>query len=487
MSTWFYYDSNGQKQGPVSGGQLKGLAKAGLITPGTLVETEDGKTALAKKVNGLTFGTLPQPETIQPVVPNPVPIAPPQTTALSVPTTSLPATSPPIASLLVPLPSNDASLSTLQQGEAPVSAKRRTRRKWVLALVAFVALILAGYTLVPGVMRHIPLLNIVAPKSYQRGTGSYVVRYADRSYDRAQWKMVWSADNVGVDASLGIIGGWDANNLAVGNAERYAASPFDRFPGIVLRDGHWLVLDEEFRNPYFTGANTFYASGPRYIYRFDPSGYSMEEEMHGYAVTHQLDENYFQLCDRRSEVLYERVNGKFIQVRDDEKKRWIWRENNANTQHKVELKVFHSFRNGKALAYYPDEQFMIRYRDGLWYEHYETTHTGNVNCLWAINEDNFILVGHEGITRFREGKESHPTVNVSGWSFRGYWLAVWGVSMDKFWVIDSKGNVAQFDDGNVRGVVRGPQLDEGEVFRDTWVSPEGVVYAVTEKEVYRLD
>ena len=57
-TTWFYYDSEGQKQGPVSGGRLKGLAKTGLITPETVVETEDGKTALAKKVKGLTFVEL---------------------------------------------------------------------------------------------------------------------------------------------------------------------------------------------------------------------------------------------------------------------------------------------------------------------------------------------------------------------------------------------------------------------------------------------
>ena len=54
-TTWYYFDSNGEKQGPISGGRLKGLAKAGLITPETVVETETGKTALAKKVKGLTF------------------------------------------------------------------------------------------------------------------------------------------------------------------------------------------------------------------------------------------------------------------------------------------------------------------------------------------------------------------------------------------------------------------------------------------------
>jgi len=55
MSTWFYYDNNGQKQGPITDGQLKGLAEAGQITPETIIETEEGKTAPARKVTGLTF------------------------------------------------------------------------------------------------------------------------------------------------------------------------------------------------------------------------------------------------------------------------------------------------------------------------------------------------------------------------------------------------------------------------------------------------
>ena len=59
-STWFYYDNNGQKQGPVTGGQLKGLAKAGMITPETIVETEEGKKAPASKIQGLNFAETAQ-------------------------------------------------------------------------------------------------------------------------------------------------------------------------------------------------------------------------------------------------------------------------------------------------------------------------------------------------------------------------------------------------------------------------------------------
>ena len=71
MSTWYYYDSNGQKQGPYNGGQLKWLAKNGKIMRDTIVETEEGKTAPARRVKGLTFIEAAQPKTSPPAEANP--------------------------------------------------------------------------------------------------------------------------------------------------------------------------------------------------------------------------------------------------------------------------------------------------------------------------------------------------------------------------------------------------------------------------------
>jgi len=44
MRTYFYTDSNGERQGPVYREQLKELAINGIIIPTTLVETKDGFT-----------------------------------------------------------------------------------------------------------------------------------------------------------------------------------------------------------------------------------------------------------------------------------------------------------------------------------------------------------------------------------------------------------------------------------------------------------
>ena len=66
MSTWYYYDKNGFKQGPMTSGQLKGLAMQGVITPETKVETETGKSASAKQVKGLTFAEPAPPKPAPP-------------------------------------------------------------------------------------------------------------------------------------------------------------------------------------------------------------------------------------------------------------------------------------------------------------------------------------------------------------------------------------------------------------------------------------
>ena len=80
MANWHYYNEQGEKI-TVTGRELKELAKAGLITPGTLVETEDGKKAPAKKVKGLTFAEATsseqKPEVTTPE-PDPFTSAPPK-------------------------------------------------------------------------------------------------------------------------------------------------------------------------------------------------------------------------------------------------------------------------------------------------------------------------------------------------------------------------------------------------------------------------
>lgn len=55
MSNWYFYDKNGNKVGPIKSVAIKALSRQGLITPGTIIENEAGKSAMAGKVKGLEF------------------------------------------------------------------------------------------------------------------------------------------------------------------------------------------------------------------------------------------------------------------------------------------------------------------------------------------------------------------------------------------------------------------------------------------------
>jgi hypothetical protein len=79
MANWWYYNEDGEKVGIITDRQLKKLARDGIIAPGTVVETEDGRTGLAKDVIGLTFAesVLALQPTLRPH--NEVGFAPPDT------------------------------------------------------------------------------------------------------------------------------------------------------------------------------------------------------------------------------------------------------------------------------------------------------------------------------------------------------------------------------------------------------------------------
>lgn len=70
MANFFYIDSSGKKHGPINGQYLKTLAIQGTITSETIIETENGKSAPARKVSGLTFVETAPSITPPPIMPS---------------------------------------------------------------------------------------------------------------------------------------------------------------------------------------------------------------------------------------------------------------------------------------------------------------------------------------------------------------------------------------------------------------------------------
>ncbi|MDR0522601.1 MAG: hypothetical protein LBH00_12230 [Planctomycetaceae bacterium] len=67
MANFFYFDSTGTKQGPVTSAQLKVLTQQGIITPDTRLETDTGHTGQAKQIQGLF--PPPEPSPFEPILP----------------------------------------------------------------------------------------------------------------------------------------------------------------------------------------------------------------------------------------------------------------------------------------------------------------------------------------------------------------------------------------------------------------------------------
>lgn len=71
MANWYYYDNIRDKTGPITASTLRELARIGVITPDTILETDDGKRAPAIKVKGLEFPTRSVPPTALPELQSP--------------------------------------------------------------------------------------------------------------------------------------------------------------------------------------------------------------------------------------------------------------------------------------------------------------------------------------------------------------------------------------------------------------------------------
>jgi len=148
MSNWFYYNEKGEKIA-VTGGQLKGLAKAGLITPDTIVETEEGKQAPARRVKGLTFSETVQsiPTLVKtPIEPKPLAQAPSNTVnpfTAPVPAEVNPFVAPrPVQPRPTPVPMAQSSSQEMVSGYDYERIAKARRLVTVSARLVFVAIII---------------------------------------------------------------------------------------------------------------------------------------------------------------------------------------------------------------------------------------------------------------------------------------------------------------------------------------------------------
>ena len=493
MSTWFYYDNEGHKQGPITGGQLKGLAKAGQITPGTMLETEDGKATPARKVQGLTFVTIP-PTTTETVQPS---------------TQSVPEPTAPIWE----------STSTVEP-TPEIKPKRKKHIGKVALLLLIVVGLLIAYINRDKIANFAPGLG-ESMTGYRRGFGDTILTYKNRSYEGAAWQEV-SISQLNDNVRLYRVLGWEDDDYWVAT-----------YAGVVrYKNGTWIIPyrfnkdnDERFQRVSLLDKDTLFIGlyqerkgifshliredGVHFFRqqsrdattdkaRQTPGGWSnyLYAGMVYYADNGLLyitlwDENFFNRTFEKvtfsdlktlgdTATTYHRI------TREDKEYSILTRDNTATGNTIANLRRIIQIAPGKGIGVAGGH--LAEFRNGIWYE---IEGSNSLGVLWldcsGTTPNNAVSVGKEGriiIHQFgggnREMQVPQPQETTSMELFR-----VWGNSIDKLWTMDTNGTVWEKDGNNWRVVVRGLRKDNVE-FIDAWVSPTGAVFAITEDKLYQL-
>jgi uncharacterized protein YkvS len=353
--------------------------------------------------------------------------------------------------------------------------------KWILLVpLLLIFLYMASYIpgIVGGLFRNLP--GIPFAQSYERGVGSYVNRYAKRSYDNAKWEAV----ELPANDYLRQITGWDKDNLLISIDSRSCL--------LLFNNGNWKVDDCKGYLIRYLGKNLYVIFTDNSVLRFYDQNsykslYNVQILRDDRIWIQQFNNKEFFIVafDRYNRPqLIQYSNEKLIEIKDKDKM-MIWDNGKKTNSYIHQIICMHTFQQDRAVGFAGEIGKLVKYRDKKWQIHYPVTHRGCVNSLWAIDEDNLVMVGN-GITVFRKGSETHPLVNTSDNSFnQNDCMAVWGADLNCFWVVDRNGNVAEFKDGQAGKVVVKDNLNQ--YISSCWVSPEGTVYVITRQGFYRLD
>jgi hypothetical protein len=359
--------------------------------------------------------------------------------------------------------------------------------------------------------------------SYKRGFGDTILKYQDRSYENAAWKKLKEADSLsqiaGADDFKAIAGpyrvvGWDDDTFWVvmesGRVFR-------------CRNGHWSSQGkpEHAREPVarLLDKDTLLIAGgyrnTRHLYQYTPDGLVDHGDL-GFSNSGAGTE----VCPIAPDLFYcfsrEALNRigtlKVAGGKRTEMPEWKYKEAFVHRDDNTPLKEYpvRGIRNtrtltaGKAvgLAYQGyrlvSTPKLVSFRNGIWYVvddlpgHRQTDFRFTITDAWfGVKGDALqfvITVGEEGYvySHMLNGPGLEQPVSAPQENTSRNLIKVWGVSPEKFWVMDDSGTVWERKGTDWRVVVRGMYRDDVK-FVDAWVSPKGNVIAVTDKHVYRLE
>jgi hypothetical protein len=431
----------------------------------------------------------------------------------------------PVAEAITTVPNHESRKRQTDPAQPPPSNLKKAQTKsrrwlvaWVVGLSIAAMLTLGIYLRREQVASVLPSMGgVLVP--YQRGFGDTVLQYADRSYENASWKKLKEGDALAAMADLynsgssairlrGVIG-WDENSYWVTACTEWG------WKALVFRchDGHWSIQDKLATNSInktcqrLLDPDTLLFTTGEHLYEISRRGTvdhkpSSDRAFYGAAeICPVFPDLYYFLIDRgykNGSALKVSGGKRTLMNQDTYKEATVHRTDNTPLREYAVGKIKHTrtLAPGKAIGIHPwDDNYyhpkLVAFREGTWYEVMDLPRR-RVNDAWVYAKSGtpefLVTVGADGIVHTHPlgGEGRDLSVSVPQEMTYPKLIKVWGVSPDKFWVMDKSGTVWERKGTDWRVVVRGLYRDDVE-FVDAWVSPKGNVIAVTEKHVYCLE
>lgn len=415
-----------------------------------------------------------------------------------------------------------------QEYSGQVASRKKTRLRPILACV-LVAAVLYGVWhfrhLIPTSPSEIKQAFV---PDYQRGFGPYVIRYSKRDYENASWKVIYSYEQIPFpNVEFRTITGWDKHNLLVLGSSHGSGAGFLQ---IKMADGKWSYSgfnEEGYYATYealFLDKSTFLLSHSGQtsigLTLNTPAG---TERLAGSLLANDRGQLYatdnesFYCNHDYGPTLYHYTEHRIEKV--EERKRCILNENNevvtwpADSDGRMQaarIEFVSTLRPGEAVGLWLFKAYvlvdgsggwgaaLVRYRNGFWYLTQRLNlKRSEIYAVWFLDERTCIIANNNGIFVIEGDKVLSKRIIISGQDLTNqHFYRIWGSSLDDFCLLDSKGNVYHFTAGTWKLAVRGPDLKKDKSayddhndskFRACWISPDGAIFGLRAKEIYRLD
>lgn len=404
-------------------------------------------------------------------------------------------------------------------GSPPPGSDGLPRRKRSRAASAFLVtgMILAAMILAIALLHFLNEDTLKNPSDYRRGFGDTILQYPNRSYEDSHWKEVYSNKRLlPADAIFDSIVGWDDSSFTIfGGIELHPGG--SRTLILHHRDQQWTWTSYE---RFASGGYSYDVKDARYLSRGkiaavlpgnqDGEPYLAEISQGGITqiakdadcrFLAQISEDTFFGADEIHRKTWLLRSGHMSTPEENERNQYIVNGDNTIAQGSDddELTTADIFASatispGKSVALFRseggDDSGIAEYRNGRWHL---VTLTSDLLRRgrprpWVDSHGNVTAIGEGGIVRFADGRVSVESISVSGQEIQTATIAaVWGHDHELYWATDRRGNVYEKRAGSWRLAVRGPALEEEEIFADVWPTPGGNLVAITKDKVFLLN